>query len=101
MNLTHKEFEQIYIIFDKLITSNNIKLGNLLIIISRCIYPGIDMYIYNKDNKFFLNFLLFIKSKINFITQYTSNQLNLVGNIFIKILRLLSENHFFYTNPSS
>ena len=98
MNLTHKEFEQIYIIFDKLITSNNIKLGNLLIIISRCIYPGIDMYIYNKDNKFFLNFLLFIKCKINFITQYPSNQLNLVGNIFIKILRLLSENHFFYTN---
>ena len=99
MNLTHKEFEQIYIIFNKLISSNNIKLCNLLIIISRCIYPGIDMYIYNKDNKFFLNFLLFIKSKINFITQYTSNQLNLVGNIFIKILRLLSENHFFYTNP--
>ena len=99
MNLTHKEFEQIYIIFNKLISSNNFKLCNLLIIISRCIYPGIDMYIYNKDNKFFLNFLLFIKSKINFITQYTSNQLNLVGNIFIKILRLLSENHFFYTNP--
>ena len=96
MNLTPKNFEQIYIIFDKLAHMTNPKLNEILSLICRSFYPGNNL-IANCD--FFMAFLQFIKSKLNWIIENTTPNDNISGKVFIKILRLLSETHFYQNQP--
>ena len=98
MEFTPRIYEQIYMIFDKLAHMNNNKLIEIMNLLCRCIYPGFNLL----DNpNHFLNFLRFIKSKLNWIIENTSENENLSGKIFIKILRLLSETHFFQNNANN
>ena len=49
----------------------------------------------NSNENYFLGFLLFIKSKLNFIFDKSNDKINLSRIIFIKILRLLIETHIY------
>ena len=118
------KYEKIYQIFEKLIKNNIDKndLIDLLILICRNFYPGQELIFSiisnnnnssnnndinnhnqninpnndgNKPNNYFYQFLLFIKSNLNFIFE-NDKDFNITGIIFIKILRLLSETHIYH-----
>ena len=122
-----EKYEKIYQIFERFIKINidRKSLIEMLILICRNIYPGIDLInsiiSYNNNinnnnlnnnnqntnpnneenfsNNYFYTFLIFIKSNLNFIldNDITLNiKINLTGLIFIKILRLFGETFTFH-----
>ena len=104
MDLPHSIFMQIYILFDKVIHSNNSKLCEILNLLCRCIYPNSQLlYVDNTTNSNdYLDFLRFLDKKVQFIVDISNivNGINIVGCVFIKILRLLTETHFYITKKN-
>ena len=102
VKIPYEKYDKIYSIFEKIMHINNESVVQIFIIICRNIFPGIKLLYSiiepsNVDYKenYFLKFLLFIKSKIDFILKHNIN-CNLPGIVFIKILRLLSETHMYH-----
>ena len=99
--LPYSKFEKIYIIFDKFMHINNHEITEILILLCRNFYPGpklLNSFLIinnNSNENYFLTFLLFIKSKLNFIFDKNNYKINLPRIIFIKILRLLSETYMY------
>lgn len=99
MELVPSNFDQIYIIFEKLSVSmvKNDILINLLIITARCFYPGLTLL---SDPMYLLNFCKFIQKFTPWIIEHTTIHENICGRIFVKILRLFIEFHFYSKNNS-
>ena len=104
MELSHSIFIQIYTLFDKVVHSNNIRLCDILFLLCRCIYPNSQLLYVDKttNSNDYLDFLRFLDKKIQFILDVSNsyNYLNIVGCVFIKILRLLVETHFYITKKN-
>lgn len=89
MKLTNQVYEQIIFTFNKLIHMNSPKLVELMIILLRVVYVGIWVH---ERIEFYKSLLRFIKTKLNWITG--SQNPFLTGLVFIKVLRMTTENHF-------